>query len=143
MEPTSWTLRERVAALWSLWVLALPAVVSTVAVAFPMPPVLTIRDDGRTLQVGFGARLELRLPDNPSTGYRWTVDADPRFVVVEEGGYTQLGQGPGAGGERQWWITPRRVGTTRLRLRRWRPWEGEQATIERYAVTLRILSRDR
>lgn len=107
-----------------------------------MKQVLTIRDHGRTVQVSVGARLELRLADNPSTGYCWTVEADPRFVVIEAGAYTQLGQGPGAGGEQQWWITPRQVGTTTLRLRRGRPWEGEPATIERFAVTLRILSRD-
>lgn len=130
-------------ALRPLGGLALPAVVSAVAAASPMTQVLTIRDAGRTLEVVVGARLELRLPDNPSTGHRWTVAADPRFVLFEEGAYTQLGQEPGAGGERQWWITPREVGTTTLGLSRWRPWEGEQAAVERYAVTLRILPCDR
>ena len=37
-----------------------------------MAQALTIRDDGRTIHVGVGARLELRRPDSPSTGCSWT-----------------------------------------------------------------------
>ena len=35
-------------------------------------------DDGRNLAVRIGQQLELRLPENPTAGYRWRV--------VEEGG---------------------------------------------------------
>lgn len=105
-----------------------------------MAQVLTIHDDGRTIQLGVGTRLELRLPDNPSTGYRWSVEADSRFVTVEEGVYTQLVHGLGGGGERQWWINTCQTGCTTLRLSRWRPWESESSAIERFAVTLEILS---
>jgi inhibitor of cysteine peptidase len=129
-----------VAALWSLCGVPFAFVDPALSTAAPMAQVLTIHDDGRTIQVGVGVRLELRLPDNPSTGYRWSVEVDSRFVTVEEGVYTQLVHGLGGGGERQWWITTCQAGSTTLRLSRWRPWESEQSAIERFAVTLEILS---
>ena len=37
--------------------------------------VLTEQDNQQTLDVVVGASITLRLPENPVTGYRWTIDS--------------------------------------------------------------------
>jgi hypothetical protein len=41
--------------------------------------VVSLDADGTTVEVAPGERLELRLPENASTGYRWVLEPpDPR-----------------------------------------------------------------
>lgn len=57
--------------------------------------VLTLDDGGRTVPVTTGAVIELRLPEMPTTGFRWTV---PPGDVKD--GYDRPGDAPGAAATR-------------------------------------------
>lgn len=103
-----------------------------------MAPDLTSADDGRILAVHVGVAIALRLPDNPSTGYRWDVDTDPAFVEVETGEFVSSSARVGGGGDAHWSFKAKRPGITKVTLRRWRPWEGERSVIERYEFTLKV-----
>ena len=101
--------------------------------------ILTSADNGKTVDLRVGAEAELRLRENPSTGYRWALDAaDSRLVAIEEGEYVSTAKMIGAGGETQWLIRAKAPGLTEIKLKRWRPWEGERSVVERYQITLRI-----
>jgi len=104
-----------------------------------MSSILTSADNGRTVDLRVGAEAALRLPENPSTGYRWAVDAaDWNLVAIEEGEYVSTSEMIGGGGEARWLIRAKAPGTTEIKLKRWRPWEGERSVVERYQVGLRI-----
>ncbi|MEB3334177.1 MAG: protease inhibitor I42 family protein, partial [Cyanobacteriota bacterium] len=109
--------------------------------ATPKPPMatqLTTANNGQTIPVAQGASVELRLPENPTTGYRWTLVAPPSSVAVVEDTYTSAGSMPGSGGERRWVLQAKTPGTAALQFKRWREWEGEASVVERYALTLKI-----
>ncbi|MFN9546986.1 MAG: protease inhibitor I42 family protein [Cyanobacteriota bacterium] len=102
--------------------------------------VLTSADNGARISLPTGASVVLRLPENPTTGYRWTVAPHPPVVAMEEGDDTQSGALIGAGGERCWHLRAISPGTTSLAFKHWREWEGESSVIERYALTVHVMA---
>lgn len=103
-----------------------------------MVPVLSVADNGKTIDLRVGHSVLLRLPENPSTGYGWTLDADSRLVEIGEKRYVHSAETVGSGGESQWSIKAVVPGATTLRLKHWREWEGEGSVTERYEVGLVI-----
>jgi inhibitor of cysteine peptidase len=104
-----------------------------------MSTVLTTADNGRTVELPVGDEVALRLPENATTGYRWAIDsADANLVDIKEGPYVSTSEKMGGGGEAQWLIKAKAPGTTSIKLKRWRQWEGESSVVERYEITLRI-----
>jgi len=104
-----------------------------------VPLILTAADNGRAVDVHLGDDVALRLPENATTGYRWAVDyADANLVDVSEEQPVSTSENMGGGGEAQWSIKTRAAGATSIKLKRWRPWEGESSVVERYEITLRI-----
>ena len=101
--------------------------------------VLTSADNGTTLTLHPGNTGELRLPETPTTGYRWSLDPPPPILAITEADFTPP-RSPtiGGGGERRWVIQAKTTGTATLTLKRWREWEGDPSVIERYQVTLAI-----
>jgi inhibitor of cysteine peptidase len=104
-----------------------------------MASILTSADNGRTVDLRVGEKVTLRLPENPSTGYRWAVDAaEMSLVEIEEGEHVATSKMIGGGGDAQWLIKAKAPGAAQMKLKRWRPWEGERSVVERYEVTLQI-----
>jgi inhibitor of cysteine peptidase len=103
-----------------------------------MDVLLTSADNGRMVSLRQGASGELRLPESPTTGYRWTLESAPPHLTIGEGEFTPLHPSPGGGGERHWPLQARSPGVATLVLKRWRDWEGEASVIERFEVTLTI-----
>ena len=60
---------------------------------------------GQTLDLPFGQVMELRLAENPTTGYRWTflANGEPSCVVLSDHFERPTGP-PGQGGEHTWQI---------------------------------------
>jgi inhibitor of cysteine peptidase len=119
--------------------IASTGVVATTSNPTEMSSVLTSADNGRTIELHVGAEAALRLPENPSTGYRWAVDAaDPSLVRIEERGYLATSEKIGAPGEAQWLMKAKVPGATEIKLKRWRQWEGERSVVERFEIKLRV-----
>ena len=115
------------------------AVFATTSIPTEMSSILTSADNGRTIELHVGGEAALRLPENPSTGYRWAVDAaDPNLVQIEERGRLATSDKIGAGGEAQWLIKAIAPGATEIKLKRWRQWEGERSVVERFEIKLRV-----
>lgn len=80
----------------------------------------------RTLRLPVGQVIELRLKENPSTGFHWSFAADGRPACTVIGDRFERPKGPpGAAGEHAWQIRAVRTGTCRLRLLYRRPFEPE------------------
>jgi inhibitor of cysteine peptidase len=72
----------------------------------------------------------LTLPETPSTGYRWTVQAShPDVASVEEGRRGATTARPGKTGTREFPIRGKRKGSVILTAKLWRSWEGEGSAI--------------
>ncbi len=62
--------------------------------------ILTEDDRGREVPVHAGQEIELRLPENPTTGMRWAFDKHPGVEILEDRNDVNGLASPGAGGQR-------------------------------------------
>ena len=105
-----------------------------------MTRIVTETDNGTVAELHVGGEVALRLPENASTGYRWTVEAaDADRVDVRRGESLLMSGAVGSGGEMQWIIRAKAAGTAQVRLKLWRHWEGDRSVRGRFELTLRIL----
>jgi len=99
----------------------------------------TKEQDGRVLAVRVGDSISVRLLENPTTGYAWTLESiDATLLEAGRPTYHGEGAGLGSGGMKTWSLRARAPGSTRVGLKRWRHWEGDKSVVERFAFTLDI-----
>jgi predicted secreted protein len=96
--------------------------------------ILREQDSGRSVQVKQGETFSLRLAENPTTGYRWSVVSSGRLELVSD--QNEAGVGIGAGGVRVIRWVARKVGSYDLILKHWREWEGEGSVIGRFQASV-------
>src|SRR5262245_22525929 len=101
---------------------------------------LSPSDGGQSISVHPGDEILIRLPENPTTGFRWEVDsADP--IVTSVGDEFELGQPAtvGSGGTR---VLRFRVATStgigRLTLKLRQPWEGDASVTDSFSIDLEV-----
>jgi inhibitor of cysteine peptidase len=110
-----------------------------------MPEVtLTEADNGRAIEIRRGDVIDLRLRENPTTGFRWQVvradGLDEEPVAADETpragepGQPQIG----AGGVRTLRFRARSPGTGRLELKLWRAFEGDSSVVNRFTADITI-----
>lgn len=96
--------------------------------------------DGQTIAARVGDLIALELPSNPTTGYKWVFAyIDERLIVVESADFRAANAAVGSGGVEIWMLRARLPGTTRIELKRLRPWEGDRSIVERFNVTLSVV----
>jgi inhibitor of cysteine peptidase len=102
---------------------------------------LTEHDDGSHIQARVGDTIELRLPEIASAGYRWSPDdLDSRLFELNESGANYPDDSIGSSGSARFRFTVRAAGTGPLRLKYWRPWEGEAGVQRRFAVDVEAIA---
>jgi inhibitor of cysteine peptidase len=101
---------------------------------------LTRDDQGSVVTAKVGERLIIRLPESPSTGYRWALDkSNEGILTLEETAYERSPtSGTGGGGQRTLTFLMQAVGTVLLQLKHWRAWEGDASITERFTLTLHV-----
>lgn len=86
---------------------------------------LTDADAGAQRSVGVGQDVVVRLPENRTTGYRWSFDLPEEGLELADDSYTPPDPGrPGAGGIRTVRLRVTRVGTHRVGAALRRSWES-------------------
>lgn len=103
------------------------------------PLTLTESDQGGSHAVGAGQDVTIQLNENPTTGYRWSLDVEPAGAVdVADSGYTPEGAAPGAAGKREFHLRTKAPGTIHLHLKLGRAWQGEGSVVQRCEFVLQI-----
>ncbi len=100
---------------------------------------ITIRqtDDGRSLPVRLGDLICLSLAENPTTGYRWDIEEPLDALELQQDTYhSQVPKLVGGSSTRVFVFRVAGAGLIKLRLRRWRPWQGESSIEERFSIDL-------
>ena len=114
--------------------------------------IVTQADDGRSLNLRRGERLQVVLGDTAGTGYSWEIESLDRRLLRFEGQRTRQDPGPPpppgfkgpvglVGGPLQVSFLFRAVagGEGELVLRHWRPWEGPRSVDRRLRLRLRVV----
>ncbi|WP_429469391.1 protease inhibitor I42 family protein [Paraburkholderia sp. WSM4175] len=101
---------------------------------------ITEADNGTTVEMHAGDTVILYLPENATTGYRWTIEElDAGLIELQESDYASGSSAVGSGGEARWTFRAKALGTTPLKLKLWRHWEGDGSILKRFVVTLKML----
>ena len=116
--------------------LLVPAIVWQVA----MPSlVLTGADASATRDVNRGQTVQLRLAENPTTGYRWSLDIEPPAAATVANSRLEIGgPGIGAGGTRVFTLAINGSGPVKVEAKLWREWQGDGSTIQRQTFALQV-----
>lgn len=122
--------------------LALSAVVSANAEKSPYAMlVLSEADHDRTVDVRSGDTIQIILPENATTGYRWAIerrDEDIVEALTSEARYAS--NAVGSGGWISFEFRGKKAGTGEIVLKHWRHWEGDASITKRFRVQLRVQS---
>lgn len=108
-----------------------------------MSPVeVGFEDKGRLIELHQGGRLLVRLPENPSTGYRWELKSFTHGILElqSEGYESPESLIPGAGGVRSFTFIALSRGASSMHMRLRRPWEPEQAAGEVFHVSVEVVA---
>lgn len=97
------------------------------------------RADGSVASLRPGDAFAITLPENPSTGYRWSVVSDGAPVLrLDADSYRPLGTSAGAPGQHEWRMRVQGVGDAEVEMTYARSW-GAQKPARRFS--LRVKSR--
>lgn len=87
---------------------------------------IEVRTTGASVRATALDRVVIKLPENATTGYQWTISEVGEPLEVESNDFVPPGQiVPGAAGQRIIVIRPRRSGRARVGLDLKRAWEPE------------------
>lgn len=103
------------------------------------------QDNGKLIRLIPGELLSVHLPENCSTGYRWTLEAPVlENILLLERTFLEGKMPPviGAGGIRVWVFRATKIGKTQINLKRWRPWEGEKSVKERFVLQVEVIREE-
>jgi inhibitor of cysteine peptidase len=94
---------------------------------------------GRTIDIGVGEVIELRLKENPTTGFRWQVSQDPGPAcrIAEDHAEPVPAGPPGQGTTHVWRIEAVQPGVCDLALTYGRQWEAS-APANRFDVHIAV-----
>ncbi|MBA2752014.1 MAG: protease inhibitor I42 family protein [Actinobacteria bacterium] len=99
-------------------------------------------DNGTTIDAVVGDVIVVRLAENPTTGYRWSLESVEGSLLETKDDRFVLDSGPqtGSGGTRRFQFRAAAAGTTPIHLKHWREWAGEDSVTERYAVGIEAVA---
>lgn len=96
---------------------------------------VTEHNDGGQVGARVGDTIEIHLAENATTGYRWEPDdLDTHLFELKEATGDYRSGAVGSGGQAIFRIKVRAAGGATLRLKNWRPWEGEGGVLKRFEV---------
>lgn len=95
--------------------------------------------NGRAITLTEGETLDLTLPENPTTGFRWIVESNGAPVcALRDDTYEASAGPPGAGGQHRWSFQAVQPGAGRIALAYRRPWGQSASPAKTFAVTIRV-----
>ncbi len=106
-----------------------------------MEHVLVETDNNRTMDIRRNETVRISLPENATTGYRWTVESyDPDLLSeLPSEAYYPSSTGVGSGGKVVFIFKGKKSGSGDIMLKQWRSWEGDSSVITRFHIQLNVL----
>jgi inhibitor of cysteine peptidase len=93
-------------------------------------------NEGGTFLSSVGDFVIVLLEENPTTGYRWVESGVPKFLYLERDDFDHSLEGVGSSGIRKMRFRIIGSGAGVLTLKMYRSWEGEEAAIKKFAITI-------
>jgi len=103
---------------------------------------LTERDNGAAITVRRAEEIVIALPENPTTGYRWAVEATGDALALTSADFAPATTAIGSGGKRTMRFIAQRPGTSTIHAQLRRAWEDPKAAINAYTVTIAVTGID-
>lgn len=101
---------------------------------------LTEADNNKTVQVVLQQEIELRLRENPSTGYEWHITANNTDILQPTDDQYKTDRGSegrdGAGGTHTWHFKMLKAGTAELQMVNSRSWEKDSKGTSGFKITI-------
>ncbi len=99
-------------------------------------------DNGRTVDICVGESVEIKLPENATTGYRWEIDGyDDELIEARDAEPRYANSAIGSGGAVFFVFQGKQVGTGEIALKHWRHWEGESSVNTRFRIRFQVRPR--
>ena len=87
--------------------------------------------------VPVGRELQVEIPENPTTGYRWELRAEPHSAIeILKDEFSRKSAGVGAGGIRIWTIKLKEPASVHLEALLRQPWEPDSDPEDAAALDL-------
>ena len=101
--------------------------------------VVTPTDHGGSFDLPSQGTIEVRLPEYPPSLYQWTPYPIERHLLsmTAQRFYANRSKAD-SGGNRVFEFQAGNAGTTTLRFKLFRAWEGDKSIIERFEVTVNV-----
>jgi len=99
-----------------------------------------MNDNGNAVSAARNDLIVIEVPENPTTGYRWSLRSrvEPVLVLKQDSFERTAQPRPGAGGVRRMEFAASAQGEARILLWNWREWEGEGSVKQRYSITVTV-----
>ena len=100
---------------------------------------VTQSQDGQTVAARSGDLLELKLRENPTTGFRWQVHELNNSIVLENAQFISGSSAVGDAGMRVFTFRAVSPGSTPLQMKLLREWEGDNSITAWFRITINIV----
>jgi inhibitor of cysteine peptidase len=97
-------------------------------------------DNGKTVEAQVGDSVMIELPENPTTGYVWTLDVKEGIgtVHLSDSTYTAATESAiGGGGMRTFMVKVQSSGIATIEMKLRRQWEPESAAIDGFKAVIK------
>ena len=101
---------------------------------------VTEEDNGKEFQLAVGGGLEIVLPENPTTGFRWKFQFQPKAERVWKvaSDLFDPGRRPGERGLHRWVIEGTAAGRAAVSLVYSRSWTSDQPPAKSFMIAIRV-----
>ena len=132
----------RMAALAGAWLMYSAGAIScSVPEKAPKTMLLLVeKDNDRTMDIHLDETVQISLPENATTGYRWEIDRYDEALIkmlATEPCYTS--NAIGSGGVVAFIFQGKKIGSGEIALKHWRSWEGDASVVARFHIRLNVI----
>jgi inhibitor of cysteine peptidase len=101
---------------------------------------LTMNDNGKIINASAEAVIFITLEGNATTGYRWEPEEIKHSIVsnVQHHVEAASSMAAGAGGSFVFRLSGLKPGSSKVALKYWKPWEGDNSILKRFEITLHV-----
>jgi inhibitor of cysteine peptidase len=99
---------------------------------------ITEDSNGTEIDLAVGETLEVLLPENRTTGFKWVLESGGEGVCVPAGDSFERGSAIGQPGTHRWEFRAERTGSAVIKLSYQRPWEQQQTPARKFTLKVRV-----